>query len=88
MKSFTVIGLLLDLVGVIILGIGEMMKGAASLRLARLRVERRMDRICTPDAHPFSFSRCCQKRGFANGPPTAYLLTINWLQVLAITLTP
>jgi hypothetical protein len=32
MKLLTVIGLFLDLVGVIILGIGEVMKGAASLR--------------------------------------------------------
>ena len=32
MKLLTMIGLLLDLVGVIILGIGEVMKGAAALR--------------------------------------------------------
>jgi len=32
MKLLTVIGLFLDLVGVMILGIGEVMKGAASLR--------------------------------------------------------
>ena len=32
MKLLTVIGLLLDLVGVVILGMGEVMKGAASLR--------------------------------------------------------
>ena len=32
MKLLTMIGLLLDLVGVVILGIGEVMKGAASLR--------------------------------------------------------
>jgi hypothetical protein len=32
MKLLTVIGLFLDLVGVVILGIGEVMKGAASLR--------------------------------------------------------
>src|SRR5262249_54654339 len=32
MKSLTVLGLFLDLVGVIILGMGEVMKGAASLR--------------------------------------------------------
>jgi hypothetical protein len=32
MKLLTVLGLFLDLVGVIILGMGEVMKGAASLR--------------------------------------------------------
>jgi hypothetical protein len=32
MKLLTVIGLFLDLVGVVILGMGEVMKGAASLR--------------------------------------------------------
>ena len=32
MKSLTVLGLFLDLVGVVILGIGEVMKGAAALR--------------------------------------------------------
>jgi hypothetical protein len=32
MKILTVLGLFLDLVGVVILGIGEVMKGAASLR--------------------------------------------------------
>jgi hypothetical protein len=32
MKLLIVIGLLLDLVGVVILGLGEVMKGAASLR--------------------------------------------------------
>jgi hypothetical protein len=32
MKSLTVMGLLLDLIGVVILGMGEMMRGAASLR--------------------------------------------------------
>jgi hypothetical protein len=32
MKLLTVIGLFLDLVGVVILGIGEVMQGAASLR--------------------------------------------------------
>jgi len=32
MKTLTVVGLFLDLVGVVILGIGEVMKGAASLR--------------------------------------------------------
>ena len=32
MKLLTVIGLLLDLVGVVILGMGEVMQGAASLR--------------------------------------------------------
>ena len=32
MKLLTVIGLFLDLVGVVILGVGEVMKGAASLR--------------------------------------------------------
>ena len=32
MKLLTVIGLFLDLVGVMILGMGEVMKGAASLR--------------------------------------------------------
>jgi hypothetical protein len=32
MKLLTVIGLVLDLVGVMILGMGEVMKGAASLR--------------------------------------------------------
>ena len=32
MKLLTVVGLLLDLVGVIILAIGEVMKGAAALR--------------------------------------------------------
>jgi hypothetical protein len=32
MKLLTVMGLFLDLVGVVILGIGEVMKGAASLR--------------------------------------------------------
>ena len=32
MKLLTVIGLFLDLVGVVILGLGEVMKGAASLR--------------------------------------------------------
>jgi hypothetical protein len=32
MKVLTVIGLLLDLVGVVILGMGEVLKGAASLR--------------------------------------------------------
>jgi hypothetical protein len=32
MKILTVIGLFLDLVGVVILGIGEVMKGAAALR--------------------------------------------------------
>lgn len=32
MKLLTVVGLLLDLVGVVILGVGEVMKGAASLR--------------------------------------------------------
>src|SRR5436309_14603135 len=32
MKLLTVMGLLLDLVGVVILGIGEVMKGAAALR--------------------------------------------------------
>ena len=32
MKLLTVIGLLLDLVGVMILGIGEVLKGAAALR--------------------------------------------------------
>ena len=32
MKSLTVLGLFLDLVGVVILGMGEVMKGAASLR--------------------------------------------------------
>jgi hypothetical protein len=35
MKLLTVIGLVLDLVGVVILGIGEVMKGAASLRSLR-----------------------------------------------------
>jgi hypothetical protein len=35
MKILTVIGFLLDLVGVIILGVGEVMKGAASLRSLR-----------------------------------------------------
>jgi hypothetical protein len=35
MKLLTVIGLSLDLVGVIILGMGEVMKGAASLRSLR-----------------------------------------------------
>jgi len=32
MKLLTVIGLFLDLAGVVILGMGEVMKGAASLR--------------------------------------------------------
>jgi hypothetical protein len=32
MKSLTVFGLFLDLIGVVILGMGEVMKGAASLR--------------------------------------------------------
>ena len=32
MKLLTVLGLFLDLVGVVILGLGEVMKGAASLR--------------------------------------------------------
>jgi hypothetical protein len=32
MKLLTVLGLFLDLVGVVILGVGEVMKGAASLR--------------------------------------------------------
>ncbi len=32
MKLLTVIGLFLDLVGVVILGVGEVRKGAASLR--------------------------------------------------------
>ena len=32
MKSLTVLGLFLDVVGVVILGMGEVMKGAASLR--------------------------------------------------------
>jgi hypothetical protein len=32
MKFLTVLGLFLDLVGVVILGIGQVMKGAASLR--------------------------------------------------------
>jgi hypothetical protein len=32
MKTLTVIGLFLDLVGVVILGVGAVMKGAASLR--------------------------------------------------------
>jgi hypothetical protein len=32
MKLLTVMGLFLDLVGVVILGMGEVMKGAASLR--------------------------------------------------------
>jgi hypothetical protein len=32
MKLLTVMGLFLDLVGVVILGIGEVMKGAAALR--------------------------------------------------------
>jgi hypothetical protein len=32
MKPLTVLGLFLDLVGVVILGIGEVMKGAATLR--------------------------------------------------------
>ena len=31
MKLLTVVGLFLDLVGVVILGIGEVMKGASSL---------------------------------------------------------
>jgi hypothetical protein len=35
MKIITVIGLFLDLVGVVILGMGEVMKGAASLRALR-----------------------------------------------------
>jgi hypothetical protein len=35
MKSLLVIGLFLDLVGVVILGMGEVMKGAASLRSLR-----------------------------------------------------
>jgi hypothetical protein len=35
MKSLLVIGLFLDLVGVVILGLGEVMKGAASLRSLR-----------------------------------------------------
>ena len=35
MKTLTVLGLFLDLVGVVILGIGEVMKGAASLRSLR-----------------------------------------------------
>ncbi len=35
MKLLTVMGLLLDLVGVVILGIGEVMKGVASLRSLR-----------------------------------------------------
>ena len=35
MKLLIVIGLVLDLVGVVILGIGEVMKGAASLRSLR-----------------------------------------------------
>ena len=35
MKSLLVIGLFLDLVGVVILSIGEVMKGAASLRSLR-----------------------------------------------------
>jgi len=35
MKLLTVMGLFLDLVGVIILGMGEVMKGAASLRSLR-----------------------------------------------------
>src|SRR5262245_52198977 len=37
MKSLLVIGLFLDLVGVVILGMGEVMKEAASLRLLRER---------------------------------------------------
>ena len=37
MKSLLVIGLSLDLVGVVILGMGEVMKEAASLRLLRER---------------------------------------------------
>ena len=37
MKLLTVIGLFLDLVGVVILGIGEMMKSAATLRSLRER---------------------------------------------------
>ena len=32
MNLLTVIGLFLDLIGVVILGVGEVMKGAASLR--------------------------------------------------------
>jgi hypothetical protein len=32
MKLLTIIGLFLDLIGVVILGIGEVMKGASSLR--------------------------------------------------------
>src|SRR5438067_1315248 len=35
MKTLPVLGLFLDLVGVVILGIGEVMKGAASLRSLR-----------------------------------------------------
>ena len=35
MKSLLVLGLFLDLVGVVILSIGEVMKGAASLRSLR-----------------------------------------------------
>jgi hypothetical protein len=35
MKSLLVIGLFLDLVGVVLLGMGEVMKGAASLRSLR-----------------------------------------------------
>lgn len=39
MKLLTVIGLFLDLVGVIILGMGEVMKGAASLRSFKERYQ-------------------------------------------------
>jgi len=35
MKILTVLGLFLDLVGVVILGIGEVMKGAAALRVLK-----------------------------------------------------
>src|SRR5215813_10479372 len=39
MKLLTVIGLFLDLVGVMILGMGEVMKGAASLRSLKERYQ-------------------------------------------------
>ena len=43
MKLLTMIGLFLDLVGVVILGIGEVMKGAASLRSLKERYRESFD---------------------------------------------